>query len=171
VATFLGQPFGVSGPASIQAALTMPLTMRPPVEDLGAAAGTFTVRFPGGGSLEGGVAPTLSAALAQQDFGWALSGGAFPFSAATIEGTVKPGAIDLKVRGESGDKGIGGWLRIAFPGAAVSGTLFASENPNPSEASAFVAAPAQPAGSTQLVLSGTADAPILSSSGKPSLSK
>ncbi len=165
-----GSPFGVAGPVSVQAALTMPLTMRPPVEDLSGASGTFTVRFPAGGSLEGGVARTLSAALAQEDLGWALRAGAFPFSAATVEGTVKPGAIDLKVQGESDDKGIGGGLRIAFPGAAVSGTLFASENPNPSEASAVLAAPAQPAGSTQLVLSGTADAPILSSSGKLSVS-
>jgi AsmA protein len=170
VASAFGRPFGVAGPAAVRAALTMPLTVGPPGEDLIAATGTFTVLFPAGGSIEGDVAETLSAALAHQDRGWVLRGGAFPFSAATIEGTVKPGAVDLKVQGESGDKGIGGWLKIAFPGAAVSGTVFANESPASAEASAFRAAPAEPEHSTQLVLSGTADAPILSSSGKPSLS-
>ena len=169
-ASAFGRPFGVTGPAAVRAALTMPLTMRPRGEDISAATGTFTVRFPAGGSLEGDAAQTLSAALTHEDRGWPLQASTFPFSAATIDGTVKPGAIDLKVQGESGDRGIGGWLRIAFPGAAVTGTLFANENPSTSEPSAPRAAPAEPARSTQLVLSGTADAPVLLSSGKPSLS-
>ena len=79
------------------------------------------------------------------------------------------GGIDLKVQGQSGEKGIGGSLRIAFPGAAVSGTLLASEKLNPDD-SDFPSVSDQTASSRKLVLSGTADAPILSSAGKPSLS-
>ena len=120
-------PLGFSGPVMLQAALTMPVTMRQPAEDVSAAAGTFSIRFPAGGSLEGDVAQTLGTALLEQDLGWGLRGSSFPFTVASIDGIVKPGGIDLKVEGQSGDKGIGGSFRIAFPGAAVSGTLLASE--------------------------------------------
>lgn len=162
-------PLGFSGPVMLQAALTMPVTMRQPAEDVSAAAGTFSIRFPAGGSLEGDVAQTLGTALLEQDLGWGLRGSSFPFTVASIDGIVKPGGIDLKVEGQSGDKGIGGSLRIAFPGAAVSGTLLASETLG-TGASEAANAPAETASSTKLVLSGTADALILSSVGKPSLS-
>ena len=161
-------PLGFSGPAMLQAQLTMPMTMKQPIEDVSAAGGTFSIRFPAGGSIEGDLAHTLGAALAEQDLGWGLRSSSFPFAVASIDGVVKPGGIDLKVQGESGEKGIGGSLRIAFPGSAVSGTLLASENLN-SGASEFASVPDQTAGSTKLVLSGTADALILSSAGKPSL--
>jgi AsmA protein len=94
----------------------------------------------------------------------------FPFTVASIDGTVRPGGIDLKVEGQSGEKGIGGSLKVDLPGAAVSGTLLASENTHPPGASELKSAPEQTASSTQLVFSGTADALILTSSGKPSLS-
>jgi AsmA protein len=162
-------PLGFSGPVMLQAALTMPVTMRQPAEDVSAAAGTFSIRFPAGGSLEGDVAQTLGTALLEQDLGWGLRGSSFPFAVASLDGIVKPGGIDLKVQGQSGDKGIGGSLRIAFPGATVSGTLLASEAPG-TGASEAASAPAETASSTKLVLSGTADALILSSVGKPSLS-
>lgn len=162
-------PLGFSGPVVLQAALTMPVTMRQPAEDVSAAAGTFSIRFPAGGSLEGDLAQTLGTALLEQDLGWGLRGSSFPFTVGSIDGIVKPGGIDLKVQGQSGEKGIGGSLRIAFPGAAVSGTLLASETPGPG-ASETASAPAETASSTKLVLSGTADALILSSIAKPSLS-
>ena len=162
-------PLGFSGPVMLQAALTMPVTMRQPAEDVSAAAGTFSIRFPAGGSLEGDVAQTLGTALLEQDLGWGLRGSSFPFAVASLDGIVKPGGIDLKVQGQSGDKGIGGSLRIAFPGATVSGTLLASEALG-TGASETASAPAETASSTKLVLSGTADALILSSVGKPSLS-
>ncbi len=147
----------------------MPVTMRQPAEDVSAAAGTFSIRFPVGGSLEGDVAQTLSAALLEQDLGWGLRGSSFPFAVASLDGIVKPGGIDLEVQGQSGEKGIGGSLRIAFPGAEVNGTLLASEALG-AGASEAADAPAGTASSTKLVLSGTADALILSSVGKPSLS-
>jgi hypothetical protein len=143
--------------------------MRSPVEDLSAAAGSFSVRFPIGGSIEGDMARTIGAALAEQDSGWGILGTSFPFAVASIDGDVNPGAIDLKVKGQSGEKGIGGSLRIAFPGGAVSGTLLASETPA-SGASESPSATDQTASSRKLVFSGTADAPILSSAAKPSLS-
>ncbi len=169
LASALHLPLGFSGAITLQAALTMPMTMRPWVEDVSTAAGSFSVRFPVGGTIEGGVARTIGAAFAEQDLGWGLRGSSFPFAVASIDGIVDPGGIDLKVQGQSGEKGIGGSLRIAFPGAGVSGTLLASETLNPS-GSEPASAPGQTAGSTKLVLSGTADAPILSSAGKPSLS-
>ncbi len=161
-------PLGFSGPITLQAALTLPLNQ--PVEGMGAATGTFTIRFPIGGSIEGEVAHTLSAALAEQDLSWVFRGSSFPFTVASIDGTVGPGGIDLKVEGQSGEKGIGGSLRVDFPGAVVSGTLLASENAHPPDASQLKSAHEQTASSTKLVFSGTADALILTSSGKPSLS-
>jgi AsmA protein len=168
LANALHLPLGFSGPMTLQAALTMPMAMKPPPEDVNAAAGTFSARFPLGGSIEGDAARTIGAALSNQD-DWSLRGSSFPFSVASIDGIVKPGGIDLKVQGQSGEKSIGGSLRIAFPGAAVSGTLLASENVNP-DGSEFASVPEQTAGSTKLVLSGTAEAPILTSAGRPSLS-
>ena len=169
LASALHLPLGFSGPMTLQTALTMPMTMRPPVEDVSAAAGSFSVRFPVGGSIEGDVARTIGAALAEQDLGWGLRRSSFPFAVASIDGIVDSGGIDLNVQGQSGEKGIGGSLRIAFPGAAVSGTLLASENLN-SSGSESTSVPGQTTTSTKLVLSGTADAPILSAPGKPSLS-
>ncbi len=161
-------PLGFSGPITLQAALTLPLHQ--PAEDMGAAAGTFTIRFPLGGSIEGEVARTLSAALTEQDLSWVFRGSSFPFTVGSIDGTVRPGGIDLKVEGQSGEKGIGGSLRVDFPGAVVSGTLLASENAHPPGAPQLKTAPEQAASSTKLIFSGTADALILTSSGKPSLS-
>ncbi len=162
-------PLGFSGPVMLQAALTMPMTVRQPIEDVSAAAGTFSIRFPAGGSVEGDMADTLGAALGGQDLGWRVRGSSFPFAAASLDGVVKPGGIDLKVQGQSGERGLGGSLKFEFPGAAVSGTLLASENLN-TGASEFASASAETAGSTKLVLSGTADALILSSAAKASLS-
>lgn len=169
LANALHLPLGFSGPMTLQAALTMPMTMRPPVEDVTAAEGSFSIRFPMGGSIEGDMARTIGAALAEQDLGWGLRRNSFPFAVASIDGAVKSGGIDLKVQGLSGEKGIDGSLKIAFPGAAVSGTLLASERLN-LDGSDFPSVPEQPPSSTKLVLSGTADAPILSSASKPSLS-
>jgi hypothetical protein len=169
LANALHLPLGFSGPMTLQAALTMPMTMRPPVEDVSAAEGSFSVRFPVGGSIEGDMARTIGAALAEQDLGWGLQRNSFPFAVASIDGIVNSGGIDLKVQGRSGEKGIDGSLRIAFPGAAVSGTLLASDNLNPGGLD-FPGVPKQLPSSTKLVLSGTADAPILSSAIKPSLS-
>ncbi len=168
LASALQLPLGFSGPITLQAALTTPLNQ--PIENIGAAAGTFTIRFPLGGSMEGEVARTLSAALAEQDLGWVLRGSSFPFAVASIDGTVRPGSIGLKVEGQSGEKGIGGSLKVDFPGAAVSGTLLASENTHPPGAADLKSATEQTASSTQLVFSGTADALILTSSAKTSLS-
>ena len=146
----------------------MPLNQ--PVEDMSAAAGTFTIRFPIGGSIEGEVARTLSAALAEQDLGWIFRGSSFPFTVASIDGAVRPGGIDLKVEGQSGEKGIGGSLRVDFP-APLSAELFSPARTfMPPGASELKSAPTQTASSTKLVFSGTADALILTSSGKPSLS-
>ncbi len=171
LASALQLPFGVSGPAMVQVRLTMPLSVTSPIPELAAAAaGTFSVRFPSGGSLEGDIPKMLSAALAHQDLDWGLGGTSFPFAAASIDGTVQPGGVDLKVEGERGDRSIGGRLRVAFPGAAVSGTLSASQNPNAPDTTDFPTAPVHSAGSTQLVLSGTAEALIFSPPGKPSLS-
>jgi hypothetical protein len=123
-----------------------------------------------GGSIEGDMARTIGAALAEQDLGWGFLGTSFPFTVASIDGDVNPGGIDLKVKGQSGEKGIGGSLRIAFPGGAVSGTLLASETPTPGGLESPNVS-SQTASSRKLVFSGTADAPILSSGGgKPSLS-
>ena len=97
------------------------------MEELSAAAGS-SVRFPMGGSIEGDMARTIGAALAEQDLGWGFLGTSFPFTVASIDGDVNPGGIDLKVNGQSGEKGIRGSLRIAFPGGAVSGTLLASRS-------------------------------------------
>ena len=169
LANALHLPLGFSGPMTLHAALTMPMTMRPPVEDLSAAAGSFSVRFPMGGSIEGDMARTIGAALAEQDLGWGFLGNSFPFTVASVDGDVNPGGIDLKVQGQSGEKGIGGSLRIAFPGGAVSGTLLASETLAPGGLD-LPSVSGQTASSRKLVFSGTADAPILSSAGKPSLS-
>lgn len=155
-------PVGVSGAIALQAALTTPL------DDLSAADGTFSIRFPLGGSIEGDLAQTLYAAL-DQDLGWGLRGRSFPFATAMIDGIAKPGRVDLVVQGQSGEKSVGGALKIAFPGAIVSGTLLASDasktggedEPSP---------PARTKNVTTLFLSGAADAIIVSASGKPSLS-
>ncbi len=170
LANALQLPFNVNGPVTVRIGLTLPLTTKPPIQDLGAAAGTFAVQFPAGGSLDGDMPRTLSAALAHQDLDWGLGEGSFPFAGANIDGTVLPGKVDLDVQGASGDKSIGGRLRIAFPGAAVSGTLSVSQNPDAAGDSLFTSAPAASAVSTQLVLSGTAAEPIFSPPGKPSLS-
>ncbi len=162
-------PLGVSGPITLQAQLSMPVTMKLPVEDVSAAAGTFSIRFPAGGSIEGDAARTINAALAGQDAGWSFGGGSFPFAAGSIFGVVKPGGVDLKVQGESGGKAIGGALTISLPDAAVSGTLSATESLKTGD-SDLAGAPEQWASSTKLILSGTAAALVLSPSAKPSLS-
>ncbi len=162
-------PLHFSGPITLQAALKMPVTMRPPGDDLSAAAGSFSVRFPTGGAIEGDVARTIGAALAERDFGWGLQGSSFPFAVASMDGVVDSGRVELKVQGQSGQKAIGGSLRIAFPGATVSGTLLASESLK-TDGSEFASEADHAASSTKLVLSGTADAPVLSSAVKASLS-
>jgi uncharacterized protein involved in outer membrane biogenesis len=163
-------PSNVTGPVTVHAGLTMPLTSKPSVLDLARAAGTFSIQFPSGGSLEGDMPQLLNAALAHQEIDWGLGEGSFPFAAASVDGTIRPGEVDFKVQGESGDKSIGGRLRIALPGGTVSGTLSASQTPTVSGSSFFDSAPAQPANSMQLVLSGTAAQPVFSPLAKPSLS-
>ncbi len=168
LAEALQLPSGVSGPVSVQFGLTMPVTANAPLQDVKAAAGSFSARFPSGGTLEGDMARTLSAALAERDLDWGFGGASMPFAAATIDGTFRQGGIDLKIDGESGDKNIGGWLRIAIPGAAVSGALSARRSVLTSAVSPVeTEAEADPASATQLVLSGTAEAVIVSTLAKP----
>ncbi len=148
-----------------QFALTMPLTEKTPAEDLNAAQGSFSARFPSGGALEGDMARMLGDALADGDLDWGLGGASLPFAAATIDGTVKQGGIALKIDGEAGSKSIGGSLKLAFPGAAVTGSL--STKRNASASGSFADAADDTA--VQLVLSGKAGALIFSPLGKTSL--
>jgi AsmA protein len=165
LAEALQLPRGVSGPVMAQFALTMPLTEKTPAEDLNAAQGSFSARFPSGGALEGDMARMLGDALADGDLDWGLGGASLPFAAATIDGTVKQGGIALKIDGEAGSKSIGGSLKLAFPGAAVTGSL--STKRNASASGSFADAADDTA--VQLVLSGKAGALIFSPLGKTSL--
>jgi len=147
-----------------QFALTMPLTEGAPAEDLRAAQGSFFARFPSGGAIEGDMARVLGDALVNGDFNWGLGGASLPFAAATIDGTVKQGGISLKIDGETGSKSVGGSLQLAFPGAAVSGSLSTRRSASGSFADAADDS------AVQLVLSGTARELIFSPLGNASLS-
>ena len=88
-----------------------------------AATGSFGIVFPAGGTLDGGVSKRLSEAFAQGQVPWGLYSGSFPFTAATIDGTIKPGTVALMLDGEAVGSRIGGSLHIAVPSGQVSGTL------------------------------------------------
>lgn len=169
LANALQLPLDIGGPIALQAALTMPMTAKPPLEDLSAAEGTFSIRFPLGGAIEGDLGRTLDAALLEREPGWGLAPSSFSFAVASADGVVKPGRIDLKVRGQSGEKDIAGALGIAFPGAAVSGSLLASESFK-TGGQGDTNLPAQAESSTKLFVSGTADAIIVSAASQPRLS-
>ena len=167
IAEALGLPHGVSGPVTVQLDMTMPLTGKAPLQDLEAAAGSLSARFPAGGALEGDMARVLSAALVHRDLDWGLGGASMPFAAARIDGTFRQGGIDLKIDGESGDKSIGGQLRIAFPGAAVSGSLSARQTADAPELPPLSGADAGEKSSVHLVLSGTAESVVFSPLAEP----
>ena len=169
LANVLQLPLGIGGPMALQAALTMPMTTKPPLEDMSAATGTFSIRFPLGGAIEGDLGRTLDAALLERGPGWGLAPSSFPFAVASADGVVKPGRIDLKVKGQSGEKDIAGALGIAFPGAAVSGNLLANDSFK-TEAQDNTNLPAEAESSTKLFVSGTADAIIVSAASQPRLS-
>ena len=88
-----------------------------------AATGSFGIVFPAGGTLDGEVSKRLSEAFAQGQVPWGLYSGSFPFTAATIDGTIKPGTVALMLDGEAVGSRIGGSLHIAVPSGQVSGTL------------------------------------------------
>ncbi len=162
-------PHGVSGPVAVQLEMTMPLTGKSPLQDLEAAAGAFSARFPAGGALEGDMARVLSETLAHREFDWGLGSASLPFAAAKIDGTFRQGAIDLNIDGESGDKSIGGQLRIAFPGAAVSGSLSAKQTAEAPGLPDFHDATADAKSAVNLVLSGTAASLVFSPLAEPTL--
>ena len=169
LANALQLPLTIGGPMTLQAALTMPMSAKPPLEDLSAAEGTFSIRFPLGGTIEGDLARTLDTALVERELGWGLAPSSFPFAVASADAVVKPGRIDLKVKGQNGEKDIAGTLGISFPGAAVSGLLLATD-PYKTGPQDDMNQPAQAESSTKLFVSGTADAIMISAAGKPSLS-
>jgi AsmA protein len=162
LAEALQLPRGVSGPVTARFALAMPLTGNAPADDMRAAQGSFSVRFPSGGALEGDMARVLGDALATRDLEWGFGETSLPFAAATIDGTVKQGGITLQIDGEAGSKSIGGSLKLAFPGAAVSGSLSTKRSAG---ASGWFT---DTVGDTtvHLVLSGTPDALVFSPLGK-----
>jgi hypothetical protein len=163
----LGWPLSLSGPATAQASLTIPGATKPIGRSGVAAAGVFSIDFPAGVTLDGDPSRKLASALARQDLGWGLGASSLSFSAANIDGTIGASGIDLKVRGESVGSHVDGSLRIAFPGALVSGTL--SLRPGGETTSASEPKPDKPF-STKVVLSGTLAALVFSSPEKTSLS-
>jgi hypothetical protein len=168
LASALELPVSVSGPASVRMALEIPVGTKPLVEEMRSATGSFAVEFPSGGALDGNVSQRLSAVLEQQDSLWGLGSSSFQFTAASIDGTAGVSGVSLSIEGEHAGNRIGGTLRIASPGNAVSGTLFMSEVAEAGDSSsASVARLAPPA---HFNLSGTLAALNISSPGKPNLS-
>ena len=116
-------PVAVGGPVTFRVALEIPFKDGPLTQDVKAATGSFGIVFPAGGTLDGGVSKRLSEAFAQGQVPWGLYSGSFPFTAATIDGTIKPGTVALMLDGEAVGSRIGGSLHIAVPSGQVSGTL------------------------------------------------
>jgi hypothetical protein len=165
----LGLPLNIGGPVTIQAGLKLPLTNKPLGEDSG-LAGSFAVKFPAGGTLDGEVSRKLSAALAHRELSWGPGASSFAFTAASIDGTIRQNGIDLSVDGQSASGHISGSLRVAFPGSIVSGTLSLSQDGEAPGAPASASTPVASSNSTNILLSGTATALTFSPSGKSSLS-
>ncbi|MBT3069703.1 hypothetical protein KKP04_02310 [Rhodomicrobium sp. Az07] len=169
LATALQLPLSVRGPATVRLGLNFPLGGQGAPLETGAASGSFALLFPLGGSVDGVAGRTLGAAVAGSDV---PAGGSerFPFAAARIDGKLSGGGVDLDVQGRHKGQSIEGKLRIALPDAAVSGTLATRRDEQAASASGGGSKSGVAASfSTKLVLSGTAEAPVLSPN-EPSLS-
>ncbi len=162
----LGWPFSISGPVSLHLALKIPFKDQPLAQEMMAAAGSFGIVFPVGGTLDGDVFSGLSAAFERQNLPWGSSSSSFAFTKATIDGALAPAGVALNIDGESSGSRIAGSLHITRPGSEVSGTLTLHPD-DPAEETQGAAALPNPA---SVVLSGTVAALNFSASSKPSLS-
>ncbi len=160
-------PVAVGGPVTFRLALEIPFKDAPLTQGVKAATGSFGIVFPAGGTLDGGVSKRLSEAFAQGQVPWGLYSGSFPFTAATIDGTIKPGTVALMLDGEAVGSRIGGSLHIAVPSGQVSGTLVMRPDEGTGEMPPESGASPN---SASIGLSGTAAALNFSALGKASLS-
>jgi AsmA protein len=167
VTAALGWPFSLSGPATIRLDMKIPLKEQPLVKEIAGATGNFVVRFPSGGSFEGEAARITSASELQDSF---RDSGSIPFSTASVEGSLVPSGLSLKIDGEQGDSRIGGTLRISLPGSSVSGTLSLSEAAESWDASSQADTSAGRPSQANLTISGTVAALNVSLAGRPNLS-
>jgi hypothetical protein len=168
LANALGWPLSVSGP------MTLHLALEVPFENSAAAgskkvAGNFSIAFPAGGSLDGDLSRRIGAAFDQSAF-WGLGSNSIAFTSANVEGTAEPGALTLRINGESTRTSLAGKVRVALPGNAVSGALSfqpASDTEGaPPEQAASTDGPAQ----AKITLSGTLASLDFLPPGKPHLS-
>jgi AsmA protein len=161
-------PVAVSGPVTFRLALEIPFRDRPFAQEIEASTGSFGLVFPSGGTLDGDLSKRLSEAFAQGQAPWSLTSGSFPFAAAAIDGSIKPGAVALKLDGEAEASRVTGSLRIAIPSGQVSGTLVMK--PDEEGTGETPPAPSGSPNSASIGLSGTVAALNFSAIGKHNLS-
>ena len=161
-------PIAVSGPMSLRLALEMPFKDAPLAPEAKAATGSFDLAFPAGGTLDGEVAKRLSEAFGHGKAPWELNSGSFPFTAASMEGTITPAAVALKLDGEASGNRIAGALRIARPGGQIAGKLTVRPEEDASEMAPVSSGAAS--ATSSIGLSGTVAALNFSALGSASLS-
>jgi uncharacterized protein involved in outer membrane biogenesis len=169
LASALGWPLSVTGPMTLHLALEVPFDTPPAAAGTNRVAGSFSVAFPAGGSLDGDLSRRISAAF-DQDALWGADSNSFAFTSASVEGTAKPDEVTLRINGESVKASFAGKVHVALPGNAVSGAVSfqqASDNDSASLAqSASGDGPAQ----AKITLSGTLASLNFLPPGKPHLS-
>lgn len=161
----LGLPFAASGPIMLRLALDIPLKDKPLAQEIKAAAGSFGIVFPAGGTLDGEAPERLIAALERQSLAGGVGTGSLLFDQATIEGAWAPSGANLNIGAESAGGHVAGSLHIALPGNEVSGMLTLTPGEATQDGQGAEASP-HPA---SVVLSGTVAALNFSASAKPSL--
>lgn len=164
----LGLPLSVSGMVAVNAGVTFPLSEN--AEASKTTSGSFTLNFPAGGSLDGEVSQKLSAALMHQTGLWGLRASYFPFTSAALDGTFKPGALELKIGGESGNSRIDGVFHVAYPGALITGALEINPVQDMTETQISQTGASDATAPAKLLVSGTAAAVTFTPPGKPNLS-
>jgi hypothetical protein len=161
----VGLPFAASGPVMLRLALDIPLKDKPLAQEIKAAAGSFGIVFPAGGTLDGEAPERLIAAFERQNLPGGAGTSSFLFDQATIEGALAPSGANLNIGAESSGGHVAGSLHIALPGNEVSGTLTLTPGEAAQDAQQARGSPQ----SASVVLSGTVAALSFSASGKPSL--
>jgi uncharacterized protein involved in outer membrane biogenesis len=169
LASALGWPLSVSGPANLRLALEVPFETSLAVPRMTTAAGSFSIAFPAGGSLDGGVARQISAAFDQDAF-WGLGSNSIAFTSASIEGTAGPGEVTLKINSETAKASLAGEVHVALPGDTVSGTLALQQTSDAEGAPPAESPSGEGSAKAKLTLSGTLASLNFLPPGKPPLS-